>query len=152
MTANPESPLLEMRNISKDYGVVRVLRGVHFNLRAGEVHALCGENGAGKSTLIKILGGAVCRSAGDIFLNGRPVAIARPHDARALGISVIHQEFNLVPTLSAEENVFLGRFPSRLGFVRFAEMRERAAAVFHSLNLDVPMGVPVSRFSVAQQQ
>ncbi|MEK7766242.1 MAG: ATP-binding cassette domain-containing protein, partial [bacterium] len=92
----------------------------------GEVHLLLGENGAGKSTLMKILSGAYRLDSGSIELDGAPVEIASPHHARALGISMMYQEMSLVPHLSAAENIFLGREPSRFGFVRRGE-QERAA-------------------------
>src|SRR5262249_49416996 len=114
-------PLLTMRGISKAYPGVVALDNVDFEVRAGEVHALVGENGAGKSTLMKILAGAESRDAGEILLNGRPVAIDSPQKAMDLGINIIYQEFNLVPHLSAGENIFLGREPAaRLpGFIDF---------------------------------
>ena len=131
--------LLELRGIKKSFGGVRALRGVSFDLRAGEIHALLGENGAGKSTLIKTLGGIHAPDAGEIFIDGRPAQIASPADAARLGIRVIHQELALAPNLSVAENLFLGREPGRLGFVDKAAMkRESAARVnalgFHELN------------------
>lgn len=131
--------LLELRGIKKSFGGVRALRGVSFDLRAGEIHALLGENGAGKSTLIRTLGGIYTPDAGDIFMDGRPERIATPADAARLGIRVIHQELALAPNLSVAENLFLGREPGRFGFVDKAAMkREGAARIeavgFHELN------------------
>src|SRR5580765_339435 len=131
--------LLELRGIKKSFGGVRALRGVSFDLRAGEIHALLGENGAGKSTLIKTLGGIHTPDAGEIFMDGRPAHIASPAGAGKLGIRVIHQELALAPNLSVAENLFLGREPGHLGFVDKAAMkREGAARVnalgFHELN------------------
>src|SRR5437868_5751 len=106
-----DTPLVEMRGISKYYPGVVALDNVDFSLARGEVHALVGENGAGKSTLMKILAGAEPKSRGEILLDGQPVTIDSPHRAMDLGISIIYQEFNLVPHLSAAENIFLGREP-----------------------------------------
>ena len=110
MTA-PSVPLLQMRSISKAYPGVVALDNVDFEVRAGEVHALVGENGAGKSTLMKILAGAETKDTGEILLEGRPVSIDSPQKAMDLGINIIYQEFNLVPHLSAGENIFLARKP-----------------------------------------
>ena len=112
----PEAvPLLRLRGIRKAYPGVIALDGVDFDLRAGEVHVLLGENGAGKSTFVRILSGATTRDAGEIEVDGRAVEIAGPREAQQLGISAIYQEFNLVPQLSAAQNIFLGREPSRGG-------------------------------------
>jgi len=137
--ASTSPSLLELRGIKKSFGGVRALRGVSFELRAGEIHALLGENGAGKSTLIKTLAGIYTPDAGEIFMDGRAVRIAFPADAARLGIRVIHQELALAPNLSVAENLFLGREPARFGFVDKAAMkRESAARVkalgFHELN------------------
>src|SRR5207237_4068713 len=94
-------PLLSMQGIHKSFPGVQALRGVDLELHAGEVLALLGENGAGKSTLIKVLGGSVIPDAGTIRVDGAPVHIRGPADARAAGVAVIYQEFNLVPGLTA---------------------------------------------------
>src|SRR6476660_5675453 len=101
------APLLEMRGIIKSFPGVQALRGVDLDLYPGEVLALLGENGAGKSTLIKILGGAHRPDAGTIHPTGQPAAIPDPIAAKRAGIAIIYQEFNLVPSLSAQANVFL---------------------------------------------
>src|SRR5688572_5263236 len=106
-SAAPSPVLLQMRGIRKAFPGVLALDDVSFELRRGEVHALLGENGAGKSTLMRILSGAASRDAGDVLLDGRPVALDSPREAQALGISTIYQEFNLVPQLSAAENIYL---------------------------------------------
>ncbi len=100
--------LLEAKNVSKHYGGVRALDAAHFELRPGEVHALMGENGAGKSTLARILAGVTRPDGAEISLDGRPVAIRHPLDAQRLGISIIHQELDLFPSLSAADNLTLG--------------------------------------------
>src|SRR5688572_25062407 len=105
-------PVLTLRNIRKSFPGVVALDGVDLELLPGEVHVLLGENGAGKSTLMKIISGAVPRDAGEISVNGKVVDIAGPRHAQALGIGIIYQEFNLIPHLTAGENILLGREPS----------------------------------------
>lgn len=107
-TATAGDAVLQMRGITKDFPGVRALDGVDLDLYTGEVHGLVGENGAGKSTLLKILSGALASDAGQIILNGEPIAIDQPSTSRRLGITVIYQEFNLIPHLSIARNIFLG--------------------------------------------
>ncbi|WP_262425571.1 ATP-binding cassette domain-containing protein [Brachybacterium sp. Z12] len=106
-------PLLEVQGISKSFPGVRALQDVQFRLDAGEVLVLVGENGAGKSTLMKILSGIYQKDAGTIRIDGREVDIAGPAEAQRLGISIIHQEMNLMPDLTVAQNIFLGREPRR---------------------------------------
>lgn len=147
-------PLLQMRGISKRYPGVVALDNVDFEVLPGEVHALVGENGAGKSTLMKILAGAETRDAGEILVNGHETHIHSPHGAMDLGINIIYQEFNLVPHLSAAENIFLGREPAAAipGFINFRKLYGDAQAVMDSLGVPVDVRAEVSRLSVAQQQ
>jgi ABC-type sugar transport system ATPase subunit len=105
-----------MEGIEKSFPGVRALKGARLELYPGEVHALMGENGAGKSTLMKTLAGAHTPDAGTIRLDGREVLVTSPKEAQRLGIAVIYQEFNLVPHLTARENIFLGQERTRLGF------------------------------------
>jgi ribose transport system ATP-binding protein len=107
--AQEQSPVLEMRHISKTFVGLRVLKNVSFNVKSGEVHALMGENGAGKSTLMKVLSGAYTADAGgEIRIAGEPVTIDGPLTARRLGVSIIYQELSLAPNLTVAENIFLG--------------------------------------------
>ena len=141
-----------MRDIGKSFPGVRALDGVTLDLYSGEVHALVGENGAGKSTLMKILAGALPADSGQIVIDGKPVQITSPAAAEHLGIGMIYQEFNLVPALSAIDNIVLGNEPGRGPFIDERAARERATKVFSELGIDLPLNVSASQLSVAQQQ
>jgi len=145
-------PILAMRGISKGFPGVQALRAVDLEVMPGEVHALLGENGAGKSTLLKILAGAQAPDAGTIRLAGQEVRLESPHAAQVSGIVTIYQEFNLVPTLSVAENVFIGRAPVRRGFVDWGELHRRTTALTRAVGLDVDPRRLVADLSVAEQQ
>jgi ABC-type sugar transport system ATPase subunit len=145
--------VLEMRNITKLFPGVVALDGVDFTCRAGEVHAVAGQNGAGKSTLMKIIAGVYQPDGGEIRLDGRPIHITSTHHAQKLGISIIHQELNLLPDFTVAENVFLGREPRHLlGFVNTRELEARALDLFKRLAVDLDPHIRVERLSLAQQQ
>ncbi len=141
-----------MRDIGKSFPGVRALDGVTLDLYSGEVLALVGENGAGKSTLMKILAGAQMADQGEILVEGRPVRIDGPRAAERLGIGMIYQEFNLVPTLGAIENIVLGDEPQSGIFLDVKKSARRASSALSELGIIIPIGVEVSRLSVAQQQ
>jgi ribose transport system ATP-binding protein len=145
---------LEMRGIVKRFGPVVALDGVDFACHAGEVHALVGENGAGKSTLMKILGGAYHADAGEVRLFGRKAAFSHPLDAQRAGISVIHQEFNLLPYRDVAQNIYLGREPHRFGVLDERALRRRTADLLRDLAIEhlVDPYAMVADLSVAQQQ
>ncbi len=151
----PESVLaLEMRHISKQYPGVRALDDVSLSVGRAEIHALLGENGAGKSTMMKILAGAQSKDQGDILIDGHVVTIDSPQKAMDLGVSIIYQEFNLVPYLSAGENIFLGREPrAKLpGFVDFKTLYNTSQQVIDKLGVKMDARAPVNTLSIAQQQ
>ncbi len=141
-----------MRGISKAFPGVKALDRVDLTVRAGEIHALLGENGAGKSTLIRVLTGVYPRDAGEIRLDGKPVNPRTPIEAQAFGISVVHQEVNLVPYLSVAENLALGRQPKRLGVISWREMNRRARESLERLGVSVDVALPLNSYSVGIQQ
>src|SRR5215213_2479028 len=108
---------LKLEGISKHFPGVKALDNVSLEVAPGEIHGLLGENGAGKSTLIKIMSGAYQPDSGTMELEGQRLYLANPHQAQALGIVTIYQEFNLVPSLTIAENVFIGREPGHAGFI-----------------------------------
>jgi ribose transport system ATP-binding protein len=153
-TSRSTPPALAMRGITKTYPGVRALSEVDLEVHSGEVHALVGENGAGKSTLIKILAGAQPKDSGEIYIAGHLVHIHTPQQAMDLGISVIYQEFNLVPYLSVAENIFLGREPRGVlpGLVDFGTMYREAQRIIDRLDVRLNVRIPLYRLSIAQQQ
>ena len=150
--AASEAPLLRMHGIQKSFPGVKALKGVDLSLHTGEVLALLGENGAGKSTLIKILGGAHQPDKGTIEIDGQPAAVSTPQASRAAGIGIIYQEFNLIPHLSARENIFLGQEPGRISFIPKRDESAKARALFEQIGVDVPVETECRQLSVAQQQ
>jgi ABC-type sugar transport system ATPase subunit len=143
--------VLAAASLTKTYGGVPVLSDVAFDVRGGEVHALVGENGAGKSTLIKILGGAVRPDTGRVTLDHTPLPLGDPRAIRRRGISIVYQEFTLVPELTAAENIFLGRERGAF-WLRRTEMAREAARVFADLDVDVPADARAASLTVAHQQ
>lgn len=146
--------LFEMRAITKEFPGIRALDNVSFDCKAGEVHALVGENGAGKSTLMKVLSGVYRAEAGEILLRGQKVQFRHPLESLNQGVSVIYQEFSLLPDRTVAENIFLGREPSKLGFLDHGAMRLATNNVLdmfggrHTFNADTLVGT----LDVAQQQ
>jgi ribose transport system ATP-binding protein len=122
-------PILSARKISKSFPGVRALNEVDFDVRPGEVHALCGENGAGKSTLMRILSGAFRPDSGVIAFKGEPIEFRNTREALGAGILLVHQEISLVPELTVAENIFLGAIPATAGFVSRRDLYSRTRAV-----------------------
>lgn len=144
--------LLEMKKICKSFPGVKALQDVDLQLKAGEVHALLGENGAGKSTLIKVLGGIYHAEQGEIIINGQKVEINNVSDARANGISIIHQELVLVPHMTVAENIYLGReLVGAFGIDKAAMIRE-AQKMLDRFDLGIDAAELVGNLSIAQQQ
>jgi ribose transport system ATP-binding protein len=144
--------ILQARGIVKDFPGQRALDHVDFDVRKGEVHALIGENGAGKSTLIKIIAGVYRSDQGEILIDGAKQNITNPQDSQELGLAFIHQELNIVPHLSAAENLFLGRYPRNgMGFVRLSKMVEMAKEIPDALAVGADLRTPAAMLSVIQQ-
>jgi len=147
-----EEILLVMDDVSKAFPGVQALLDVDLEVHAGEVVGLVGENGAGKSTLMKILSGVYTADSGRLFLNGEEVTIESPHQAQELGITIIYQEFNLMPNLTVAENVFIGREPNTASFVRWGELWRETQALTGRLGIELDPTAIVRNLSVAQQQ
>ncbi|MGJ4849197.1 sugar ABC transporter ATP-binding protein [Bacillota bacterium Meth-B3] len=145
-------PVLEVRNIHKFFPGVHALKGVHFDLYPGEVHALVGENGAGKSTLIKVLSGVYRCDEGEYRIEGAPADICQPLDAIQKGISVIYQELNSVYTLSAAENIFFGRLPAKHGCVQWKQLYADTQRCLEQVGLNIKPQARLQHLNVAQQQ
>lgn len=146
--------LVELQGIDKSFDNVAACVGCQFQLNAGEVHALIGENGAGKSTLMKILAGVYRKDAGTILFQGQEVDIPNPHAAQALGITMIHQELNLMPHLTIAQNIFIGREPrTTIPYVLDeARLNQQAQELLTSLNLNLNPKTRVGGLTVARQQ
>ena len=153
MALEPPSPVLSLRGVSKSYGAVRALREVRLDLVAGQAHALVGENGAGKSTLVKVLAGVHRPDTGEVLLDGEPLRMSGPADARAAGIAVIYQEPTLFPDLTVAENIFIGRQPLGRGrAIDVGAMEAEAAALFERLGAPMDPSRPARGLSIADQQ
>jgi len=154
-TAQPATPsgvpLLRMTGISKFFPGVQALKDVSLEVHSGECLALVGENGAGKSTLMKVLSGVYAPDEGSMELAGAPVTLHSPRQAQDLGISIIYQEFNLMPNLTVMENVFVGREPDQFGFVRRREMAAQTRALLDQLGVRLRVDALVRDLSVADQ-
>lgn len=151
-TGASDSVILKMTNISKKFPGVLALDAVDFELRRGEVHVLFGENGAGKSTLINVIAGTFAPNTGSFQYDGQDISHLTPHKARVMGISPVFQEFSLIPNLTVEENLFLGREIRTVGFLRKAAMSRRAQEVISMLGFDLDPKKKVSALSRAHQQ
>ena len=146
--------LLSLSGVSKSFPGVKALDNVQFDLNEGEVHAIVGENGAGKSTLMKILSGIYKKDTGDVKYRGQSVEIPNPHEAQRLGISIIHQELNLMPHLNVAQNIFIGREVTRPGgvFLDNAKLIEEAVKLLEELELNLDPKAIVGELTIAKQQ
>ncbi len=144
--------ILKAKEIDKSFPGVHALKKVSFELRKGEVHALLGENGAGKSTLMKILTGIYTKDSGNIVYEGKEVDFTNPKDAQTAGISIVHQELNLINHLTVAQNIFIGREMMRGEFINDRLMNEEAAKLFKLLNIDIDPAETMGNLTVGKQQ
>ena len=144
--------LLEMKDICKSFPGVKALDHVHLNVRPGQVHALMGENGAGKSTLMKCLFGIYHKDAGEITLNGKEINFKSPHDALNHGVSMIHQELEQVQMRNVADNIWLGRYPTRLGQIDDGRMLRDTEALMKEFGIDIDPRTKISDLSVSMRQ
>lgn len=144
--------ILNLNNIKKSFFNVTVLEDINLELHKGEVRALMGENGAGKSTLMKILGGIYTKDSGNILLNGAPVEISSPLEARKYKICLVHQEISLAENMTITENLFLGTEIKKNGLLDKEMMERCAQEAIDSLNLNIPADTKTAKLSIAQQQ
>lgn len=147
--------ILEMRGITKSFSGVKVLHGVDFDVRKGEIHALCGENGAGKSTLMKVLSGVYPHGSygGELILNGAEAEFGSIKESESAGIGIIHQELALVPYLSVAENLFIGsKKPGRGFLINWDEVNSVAADLLARVGFHDPVTTPVGQLGVGKQQ
>ena len=148
------APLLQMQAITKDFPGVRALDNVSFEVRSGEIHALCGENGAGKSTLIKILGGVYPSGTyeGQLYINGNEQQFHTVRDAERAGIAIIHQELALIPEMTVAENIYLGKEPCQFGTIDKHRLYHEAGELLSQFGLTIPLHKPVHELGIGQQQ
>jgi ribose transport system ATP-binding protein len=150
--ADSAAPLLALKGLDKRFGATHALKSVDLIFEKGEIHAIVGENGAGKSTLIKLLTGVHIRSAGEVYWEGQPVALATPHEAIGHGINAVHQEVVLCPHLTVAANLFLGDEKVRLGLLRHGEMVREAQKILDEIGFKIAAGAILSTLTIGQQQ
>ncbi len=150
------NPILSLRDFGKSFGGVRAVADVDLDLEAGEIHGLVGANGAGKSSLLRCLSGAEEADEGQILIDGEPVQIRNPRDARELGIETVYQDLALADHLDAVANLFLGREPTRFGLLDEPKMEREArlaiARIHHELGTHGDLRRPVRELSGGQRQ
>ncbi len=147
-------PILEMKNITKEFPGVKALDDVNLDLFEGEFHSLVGENGAGKSTLMKVLSGVYPFGTfeGEIRVNGDEKRFSTIRDSEAAGIAIIFQELSLVKELTVGENIFLGREPAKFGIINWSEIYQKSSNLLQELNLNINPKTEVGNLGIGQQQ
>jgi ribose transport system ATP-binding protein len=150
--AGTREPVVRLRRISKEFPGVKAVDRVDLEILPGAVHALAGENGAGKSTLMKILSQVERPTEGEVEISGEKVVFRGPGYAQSLGVAMVYQEFALAPHLSVAENLFLGREPTRAGFVNRRKEKEKTRELLGRVGLEIDPGRLVSSLTVAEQQ
>jgi ribose transport system ATP-binding protein len=150
--AGSAAPLLALKGLDKRFGATHALKAVDLSFEAGEVHAIVGENGAGKSTLIKLLTGVYPRSDGEVYWEGRPVALATPHEAISYGINAVHQEVVLCPHLTVAANLFLGDEKVRFGLLQHRAMVREGQKILDEIGFKIAAGALLGSLTIGQQQ
>ncbi|CAM5548667.1 ABC transporter ATP-binding protein [Streptomyces spiroverticillatus] len=147
------APVLALRGVSKRFGAVQALTDVDLEVHAGQVVALVGDNGAGKSTLVKTIAGVHPIDEGSIEWDGKPVSIARPHDAQGLGVATVYQDLALCDNLDVVANLFLGRELGRAKVLDEVAMEKRAKELLDTLSIRIPsVRIPIASLSGGQRQ
>lgn len=144
--------ILQMKGIDKSFPGVHALKNVELELRRGEVHALMGENGAGKSTLMKVLTGIYSKDAGSIIYEGKEVEFTNPRESQDAGISIVHQELNMMNHLTVAQNIFIGRERMKGKLINDREMEREAAKLFERLKISIDPGETMGKLTVGKQQ
>lgn len=154
MSASPNAEfVLEMRNISKTFGLIKALSDVSLTVERGEIHSLMGENGAGKSTLMKILSGALVPDpGGEVLIHGKPLTKGNPRVSKEAGIAVIYQELSLAPNLTVNQNIYLGTENAKFGFISQHDTERKTAAILKRLGLRFSPRTLVSELSIGERQ
>lgn len=143
--------MLKLRHIKKHFAGIRALDNVNLEVLEGEIHAILGENGAGKSTLMKIISGAYQADAGEIYFDNKAIIHNTPHKSKELGISIIYQEFSLVPDLSVTENIYLGQYVTTQ-WINWKTLNQKAEDLLRTLGFVMNVKGKISKLSVAEQQ
>jgi ribose transport system ATP-binding protein len=152
MTPSTSLPVLELRGVTKRYGPVAVLRGIDFDLQAGEVHGLIGENGAGKSTTVKLLAGVEEDYDGEMLVNGKVARFRSPAQAQDMGIGMVYQELCIFPHLTVAENLFGRKLPCRMGLIAWKRMAQEAQQHLNDLGLEIDVTTKMGDLLVGSQQ
>jgi inositol transport system ATP-binding protein len=148
-----EEPILEMKNICKNFGGVKALQDVSFSCKRGEVYILVGENGAGKSTILKILSGLYKADSGSIFIKGKPVYFKSPQDSQNSGVAMVYQELTVLPQMTVAQNIFLNNEPLKLwGTINNKDVNKRAEELIKKYNIEINPDDLVGELPIAKQQ
>lgn len=149
----PDTPIMEVRNVSKTFHGIYALKDINLKIYPGEIHAICGENGAGKSTLMNVLTGLYAPDGGQIYFNGKPCIFKSPRDSQNLGIQIVHQELSLCPHLSVAENIFLGSMPLKsMSMIDKEKMYEEAGKILKKFNSNINPKENIDNLTVSHQQ
>src|SRR5699024_7958483 len=145
-------PVIEMRDITKQFGDFYANKNINLELRKGEIHALLGENGAGKSTLMNMLSGLLQPTSGQIYMHNKPVEIVDPTTANRLGIGMVHQHFMLIEDFSIVENIILGSEPQKFGIIDKQSAKDEILELSKRYGLSIAPDAKVETISVGMQQ